>query len=92
MVVVRSPTVAGDLRLYNDEIRSVEGPDGLRGGPPAWPRRWYWVKGPQTQRPPRPPAQVLGWLFECERMHVSHSFALLKRVRRWQEARPRLGL
>jgi hypothetical protein len=29
--------MGADLPLYEDEIRSVEGPDGLRGGPPAWP-------------------------------------------------------
>ncbi len=35
------------------------------------------VNGPQTQRPPRPAAQVLGCLAECERTQISHSFTLL---------------
>ena len=43
------------------------------------------INGPQPQRPPPPAAQVLGLLFECERMQVSHSFALLKQVRSWEE-------
>ena len=43
------------------------------------------INGPQTQSPPAPAAQVLGWLFECERTQVSHSFALLKQVRWWEE-------
>jgi len=47
------------------------------------------VNAPQTQRPPYPAAQVLGWLFECERTQVSHSFALLKQVRWWEEPAPR---
>ena len=34
-------------------------------------------------------SQVLDWLFECERTQISHSFALLKQVRWWQE--PVLG-
>ncbi len=42
------------------------------------------INGPQTQKPPYPAAQVLGWLAECERTQISHSFALLKQVR-WRE-------
>ena len=76
MVVVRSPTVAGDLRLYNDEIRSVEGPDGLRGGPPAWPRRWYWERasGAETTPSRSPGAGVLG------RMRENADLALIRPV------------
>ncbi len=47
------------------------------------------VNGPQTQRPPYPAAQVLGWLAECERTQVSHSFALLNHLCSWEE--PALG-
>ena len=43
------------------------------------------INGPQTPRPPHPAAQVLGRLFECERMQLSHSAALLKQVRWWEE-------
>ena len=43
------------------------------------------VNGPQAQRPPPPAAQVLGCLAEYERMQISHSFALLKQVRWWEE-------
>jgi len=37
----------------------------------------------ETQRLPYPAAQVLGWLFKCERTRISRSFALLKQVRWW---------
>ncbi len=49
---------------------------------------WFdrrYINGPHTHRPPYPATQVLGCLAECERMQVSHSFALLKQVRRWEE-------
>jgi len=29
------------------------------------------INGPQPQRLPYPAAQVLGWLFECERTQIS---------------------
>ncbi len=64
-----------------DEIRSVERPQMESGAAPKEP----CVNGPQTQRPPLPAARVLGWLAECERTQISHSFALLKQVRWWEE-------
>ncbi len=84
--------------LYEDEIRSVEGPDARRGAA----RRRDLSRFPlqvrlrnrcgnaekgrlETQRPPYPAAQVLAWLAECEMTQVSHSFALLKQVRWWEE-------
>ncbi len=56
-------------------------------GHSACSRSWMdqrCVNGPQTQRPPYPAAQVLGWLFKCESTQISRSFAMLKQVRWWQ--------
>ena len=80
-------TCLADLRPYEDEIRSVEGQvrngAACRHDSRCLPnlRDQRYINGPQTQRSPHPAAQVLGCLAECERMQVSHSFALLnKRV------------
>ena len=67
----------------------------LVGGHSPCSRNWMdqrCINGPQTQRPPYPAAQVLGWLFECERTQVSHSFALLKQVRWWDQRRGILSI
>ncbi len=65
-----------DLSMFPLQVRSVSGTEMLIE---------VCANGPQTQRPPHPAAQVLGWLFECERMQIAHSFALLKHVRLWQD-------
>ena len=63
-----------DLSMFPLHVRSVSGAEMLRK---------VCINGPQAQRPPHPAAQVLGWLRECERTQLSHSFSLLKHVRCW---------
>ena len=75
----------GTLRLCENNARLLPKAPYI-----LWPAKPHglgehsiWVNGPLTQRPLHPGAQVLAWLFECERTQVSHSFALLKQVRWW---------
>ncbi len=78
------------MRVCVLECRSHVATDAILDGETviARPHKVYGPENNDLILPLHPAAQVLGWLFECERTQISHSFALLKASTRVVGASP----